>query len=191
LAVFADVAAALAVFDAVEVLHVLLELGQHRLAALLPILALEQDHEIVAADVADEIAVAVAMVAEDLAGQLDDVVAAPVAVDVVEWLEMIEIEIADPEARAGRQQAVDMLVDRHIARQLGQRIGVARGVDLHLRDLAHQVVAGAHAEVAALVGDDEAVEQMMGVGLHHAEAQVLQAGVLVGDQRLAVHELPA
>jgi hypothetical protein len=56
LAVFADVAAALAVLGAVEIQHLAAEFLQHRLAALLPVLALEQHHEIIAADVADKIA---------------------------------------------------------------------------------------------------------------------------------------
>ncbi|MNT63999.1 hypothetical protein D3C72_2018620 [compost metagenome] len=84
-----------------------------------------------------------------------------------------------------------MLVDGHVAGQLCQRVGVAGRVDLHLRDFTHQVVARAHAQVAAVLGDDEAVEQVVGIGLHHRVAEFLQACLVVRDQGRGIHEQAA
>ena len=84
-----------------------------------------------------------------------------------------------------------MLVDGHVAGQLRQRVGVTGRIDLHLRDFAHQVVARAHAQVAAVFGNDEAVEQVVGIGLHHGVAEFLQARLMVGDQGGGIHEQAA
>jgi len=72
-----------------------------------------------------------------------------------------------------------------------QRIGVARGIDLHLRNFAHQVMAGAHSDIAAVFRDDETIEQVVRIRFGHAAGQVLQAGVDVGDDRFGIHEKSA
>ncbi len=81
-----------------------------------------------------------------------------------------------------------MLVQGHVAGQERQGIGVACRLDLHIGDFTHQIVARAHAQIAPIIGNDEAVRQVMAVCIDDNLAQLLQAGVPVGDDRFVVHE---
>ena len=81
-----------------------------------------------------------------------------------------------------------MLVDWHIARQLRQRIRITRRVYLHPPDLEQQIVACAHADIAALIRDEETIRQLMLFGFDQHMAELLQIGVLIGQQRLRIHE---
>ena len=157
----------------------------------LPVAALHQQNEIVAADVADEIQLGVAGPVQDAAGELDHLVALAVAVGVVEGLEVIEVAIAGDERRVRMQQALDMLVDRHIARQQGERVGVARRFQLHLRQLAQQVLAGGDADVAPVLGDDEAVGEMAAVRLGQEVAEFFDGHALFHQQRIALDQVAA
>ena len=85
-------------------------------------------------------------------------------------------------------QVVHVLVDGHVAGQPGEGVGVAGGVDLHLGDLAHEVVAAAHAGVDAVPGEDEAVQDVPGIRFHDQLAQLVQADVVVHHQDGAVHQ---
>ena len=113
-----------------------IEFLEHAVAALLPVFALEQHEEVIPADVSDEIGFRPRDFLQQFADQLDHLVAPTEAVDVVIWLEMIDIEVASGEFDAFFQQAVDVFVDGHIARQLSKRVGIACRGNLHLRDLA-------------------------------------------------------
>ena len=162
--------------------------ADQRPAANLPVGALEDHEKVVAADVADKILRLVSRFADQAAERLNHVITAPVAEGVVVGLEIVDIDVSRDKATASRQHAVDMFVDRHIARQLGQRIGVAGGADLHFGNRRHQVVAAADPEILALAGDDEAIEQVMLRRQRNHQRQFLDGGVLIDHQRRVVHE---
>jgi hypothetical protein len=146
--------------------HQLVEHVDHALATLLPIAAAHQQHKIVTTDMADKIQLAVAHPFENLAGQLDHFIAAAIAIHIVERLEMVEIAITGVKRMLTAQQLVDVFIDRYIARQQGDRVGVARGGNLDFGEFAHQVVAGAHAQILAVVADDETIHQRLAIGMH-------------------------
>jgi hypothetical protein len=133
---------------------------RNRLAAQQPVVALEQHHKIVAAHTADKVAPCIAVRHHQAGSQADHLVAAPVAIVVVEGLEVVEVRIAGHKRVAAGQQALDVHADRNIARQEGQRVGVACRLDARLRHGAHQLVPGTQAHVAPVVGHDEAIAQV-------------------------------
>src|SRR3569832_1980188 len=151
-AVFADVAAALAVRLAVMRADGQLEGIENGLTARLPIFALKQNDESGAVYVADKVAVEVAMPDQYLSSHLDDVIPTTIAVDVVKRLEVIEVGVAGAECDSALQQPFDVFVDRDIAGQQSERICITGGVDLHLRQFTQQNQATTHADVAALIG---------------------------------------
>src|SRR3569833_949026 len=163
-AVFADVAAALAVRLAVMRADGQLEGIENGLTARLPIFALKQNDEIVAANVADKVAVEVAMPDQYMSSHLDDVIPTSIAVDVVKRLEVIEVGVAGAECDSALQQPFDVFVDRDIAGQQSERICITGDEKQQKQQNTHQILAAAHADVAALIGDDEAVGQMMTFG---------------------------
>ncbi|MDW8324712.1 MAG: hypothetical protein RMK60_11520 [Burkholderiales bacterium] len=107
-----------------------IETGADGLAACLPITALEQNDEVVAADVADEVGHGIAMFDQQLTEHDDHVVASAKAIDVVVGLEVIQVRIGDDEFDPGCEQAFDLLLDRHVAGQSGKRVGISGGHDL-------------------------------------------------------------
>jgi hypothetical protein len=62
--------------------------------ALVPVVALEQDQEVVATHVAEKVAGRVAHVGEHGGGEFQHFVALPVAVLIVERLEVVQIDVA-------------------------------------------------------------------------------------------------
>ena len=84
-----------------------------------------------------------------------------------------------------------MLVDGDVARQQRERVGIAGRAHLQAGDLAHQILAGAQAHIAAPLGQDEALHQMAPLTLRQAVGQLLDADVLFDDQRARVHQLAA
>src|SRR3569832_1890648 len=159
-AVFADVAAALAVRLAVMRADGQLEGIENGLTARLPIFALKQNDEIVAANVADKVAVEVAMPDQYMSSHLDDVIPTTIAVDVDKRLEELEVGVAGAECDSALQQPFDVFVDRDIAGQQSERICISCGVDLLLLHFTHQILAAAHAVVAARGGGGGAGGQM-------------------------------
>ena len=137
---------------------------------------------------ADEVALRIAVRHGQPRQQADHLVAAPVAVVVVERLEVVQVGIAGDEFGAAVQQPLHVQAGGDVAGQEGERVGVARGLDARLGHAAHQLVAGAQAHVAAVVGDDEAVVQvalvLRGEDAHqlvHVAVQLDHAGRVVGD----------
>ena len=76
-------------------------------ATLFPILALEQHHEIITADMAAEIDQRVDDFGQCLRQQSDDVIAATIAEDVVEGLEVVNVEIAGVETDLAFEKTFD------------------------------------------------------------------------------------
>ena len=74
---------------------------------------------VVPADVPDEVLLRIAGLRQDATGELNHVVAAPVAIGVVERLEVVQIAIAGYERATRTQEALDVLVDGNVARQKG------------------------------------------------------------------------
>ena len=83
---------------------------------LLPVVALHQQHEIVATNMANKIQSWVANAAEDAAQQLDQLVALAIAVVIVVGFEVIKVAIAGDKAAAVADQPIDVFIDRHVAR---------------------------------------------------------------------------
>ncbi|CFW08342.1 Uncharacterised protein [Bordetella pertussis] len=137
---------------------------------------------------ADEVAARVAVALDAVGAQADHVVAAPVAVDIVERLEIVQVGVADDEVERMVKQVGDVLADGDVARQRGQRVGVARGFEAHFGDRAHQRFAGAQAVVAAAARDDEAIGQIaLVVGQQHV-AELVDRRMHVHQHRVGVHE---
>lgn len=74
---------------------------------------------------------------QKLIHHLNDVISPRITVNIVEWLEMVEVDITGHKTSIVQQQTFYMLVDREIARLKGYRIGIARRIDMHLCQLAH------------------------------------------------------
>ena len=79
--------------------------------------ALEDQHEIVPTHMAHEVAPRIAVHGGQARHQADHLVAAPVAVVVVEGLEVVQVRIAGHELGAVVQQALDVQADGDVAGQ--------------------------------------------------------------------------
>ncbi|MNI61650.1 hypothetical protein D3C73_1169310 [compost metagenome] len=137
---------------------------------------------------ADKVAQGVAVLLDDLGGQHDHVVAAPIAVHVVEGLEVVQVAIANGEVGRVFQQGCNVAADRNVARQGRQRVGVARGLDPHFSHGTHQRFAGCQAVVAAVPRDDQAVHQVALVFRNQHVAELIDGDVQIHQHRLGVHE---
>ena len=118
--------AALAVVGVVELGHRAVEARDDLLGDAFGVLRHAEDDEVVAADVADEGVVTAVLLRrgeEDARQRLDRLVAAGVAVVVVEGLEVIDVDLEHRERRAGAETALELLVDRVVAGQSGERAG--------------------------------------------------------------------
>ena len=101
--------------------------------------ALQRQEEIVAADMADQPLAVYETLLQQLGKQQDRPVTLPETVGIVEWLEIIEVEIDQRDRKLGigrRRRHIG--VDRIVSRQLGQRVLVARGGDVLLVDQPQQ-----------------------------------------------------
>lgn len=85
-----DEAAGFQVFAAVEASALAVEVLEQLVQALAPVFWTEDQQEIIAADMADEIAAGVDAVVQALRQAQQDFVAAAVAVDIVERLETVD-----------------------------------------------------------------------------------------------------
>ena len=131
-----------------------------------PVGALEQDQEVIPAHVAEKVARRLTRRGQHGGGHLQHLVALPIAVLVIEGLEVIQVHIAGVELRTGFQQTFNVQVQRNVARQERERVGIARRFDADFGDGAHEFFARAQAQVAAVLGDDETVGQVALVFAH-------------------------
>ncbi len=175
----------------VEELRAVVEARDRVGGALAPVVALEQHEEIVAADVAEKVALRVAHAGQHRRGEFQHFVALPVAVLVVERLELVQVDVARMKAGVALEQAVDVRADRDVAGQERQRIRVARGLDAHLGHRAHEALAGAEPDIAAVVGDHEAVREIALVVAREQQRELLEGRRDVDHQRRIVRELQA
>src|SRR6185295_7120659 len=96
------------------------------LAERLGVLGLGEHHEVVTADVPDEAAtVALRGLDHDLRERADRLVTPRVAIVVVEGLEEVDVELEHRERHAVTDAALELLVDRDVAGQPGERAGRA------------------------------------------------------------------
>ncbi|MNZ80866.1 hypothetical protein D3C78_995160 [compost metagenome] len=65
---------------------------------------------------ADEVATGIDTFVQALRQAEQDFVATPVAIDIVEWLETVDVDVADHRLAALLQQPGQALLDGHIAR---------------------------------------------------------------------------
>jgi len=90
-------------------------------AASFPVSTLEDNEEIVTTDMPDKVDILIDRLTDHASQDLDDVVAAAIAVGIVVRFESVDIEIGDDKVFARCQHAVDVLVDRHVTGELGKR----------------------------------------------------------------------
>ena len=125
-----------------------------------PVIALEQHDEIIAPDMADEVLRLIGIRQDQLGSELDHLVTPPVAVQVVVGLEIVQVEIGCGVLHPGIEQAADVFGDGNVARQEGERVGMARSLDAPLRHRAHEALAGRQPRIAAALRDDEPLVQI-------------------------------
>mmetsp|Transcript_100824 Transcript_100824/g.280899 ORF Transcript_100824/g.280899 Transcript_100824/m.280899 type:complete len:665 (-) Transcript_100824:355-2349(-) len=163
----------------------------HPLQPFLPVAAAQHHQEVIAADVADEIDLRVGRLGQHPRREPDDVVTDAVAVDIVEGLEMVDVPDHRGKGLALLDQPFQVVVDRHIAGQQRQRIGIARGMHLQVRHGLQQIGTAPRAEVGAVAGDDEAVGQQPLIQVGERVAHRTQRRGHVEHQRVGVHQLDA
>src|SRR5690606_29393370 len=91
---------------------------QYLLAALPPVCASENNDEVIPADVTQKVDVSIDMLAKQAGSRLYDCIALAIAVQIVERLEIIKIDVAYGKSNVAFKQDIDMLVDGYAARQL-------------------------------------------------------------------------
>ncbi|OIQ71310.1 hypothetical protein GALL_470770 [mine drainage metagenome] len=126
---------------------------------------------------------------ENFGDQLDDFVAHAVTVNIVEGLEVIEIAIRRREGRIRAEQPVDLLIDRHVAGQQGERIRVARCLHLEFAHQPQQIADQQQAAEHPLLGDQHAFGGMAKAGICNQVAGLMQAALDVQTQHVGTHDL--
>ena len=144
------------------------------MAPFFPIAALEKDDEVVAADVATKIQKSIKVLTECASQRLDHIISPAIAEDIVEWLEIIYIEVTGMKAHPAFQQAVYVFFFRIIFLLLRQEVGIAGSLDLHFGDQTDELVGIAKADVLAFAGDDKTVIGMMLRRATHYHCSLLQ-----------------
>src|SRR3990167_8799659 len=94
-----------------------------------PVLRAKYKEKIITADVADKVSRRINSVIQALRQAQQNLITFGIAVDVIERLEVVDIHIAHHHFTTLLQQTSQALLDRHIARQQGQRIGITGLLD--------------------------------------------------------------
>src|SRR5689334_16582034 len=89
-------------------------------------------------------------------------IAACIAVSVIECFEMIEIEMTRNKGAATRKRLCNVSLNFTVAWQPGQRVGVLRGLDLLSRDVTEQIDGAPHPKIATVSGDNEIIPRSAG-----------------------------
>jgi len=153
---------------------------------LLPVSTLVQDDEIVTPDMADKISLRVAMRNCQPGQETDHFIATPIAILIIEGLEIVQICIASDKFNAIGEQAFDMLADRNIAGQESERVGVPSCFDPRFCDGTHQLLSGAQTNVATIFCHDKPVRQVaLVVGGKNAD-QFIHIVAALDDARLKI-----
>ena len=187
--VFAVIAVRVDMFRVEKSQAFAIEACQDAVAANFPIKALEQHHEIVPADVSHKIELANAAFPQDAGQKLNHVITLPKSVDVVIGFELVEIEIGCHKSLLVDQQALEVLLDRHISGQAAQRIGITGSDDLHVGDLAHQIKARPDAQIPSIGGDDEPLGKGCLAFSYHLFRKFGHGCGFVDDQRVGIHKV--
>ena len=164
---------------------------ERALGARRPVLALHEDHEAAARHVADEIHAGLAHVLEQARDRVDQRVALFEADAVIQASQLVDLGEPRRESHGGREQALEVFVDRHLARKERERVGVAPRQHARTLQGAHHVGAGAHAEVAALGDDHEAVGEPARVRLHQQRGERSKVELRLHADRGQVGDLDA
>ena len=155
LAIWRDEASSLKVFRAIKASALTLEVIKQLIDAFAPLFRAEDEEEVVAADMADEVAGGVDAFVEALRQAQQDFVAAAVAVDIVKGFEAVDVDVTDEGLAALLQQAGQALLDGDVAGQQSQRVGITSLLDLQFGNQFEHVDHSAKAEIPAVEGDDE------------------------------------
>ena len=111
-----DEAARLQVVGPVEAPALPLEVLQQEVELAAPVIRAQHQHEVIPADVPDEIPRRVDALVQALRQAQQHFVALGVAVEVVEGLEAVDVHVADPCGTPLLKQATQALLDGHVAR---------------------------------------------------------------------------
>jgi hypothetical protein len=111
--------------------------------------------------------------------------------DGIEGPQIAQVAVGHNEVDLAGDQLVDAFLDRDAAGQARDGVGIAGRLDLHRGDFPEQVLAPGHAQVTAVPGEDEALQEMPGIRGGHDLGQFVQAHVVVHDQGLGVHDVGA
>ncbi len=84
--------------------------------SLQTVLSTQNQHEVIATDMADEVHPRIDPFVQALRKAQQDLVTLGIAVKVVEGFEVVDIHIADQRLAPLQQQASQALLDRHVAR---------------------------------------------------------------------------
>ena len=101
---------------AVEAPALGLEIVHQLVETLAPVLGTQYQEKIIAADMPDKIAAGVHPVVQALCQAQQHLIASAIAVDVIERLETVDIQIANHRFALLLQQSRQALLDRHVAR---------------------------------------------------------------------------
>ena len=112
---------------------------------------MHQEDKVIAPHVAYEVIAWVAVADTHTGQQANHFVTTPIAVLVVEGLEVVEVGVTGDELAGVEQQALDMLANRDIAGQKGERVSVARRFDPHFRAVRAEIDAGTIGAVEQVV----------------------------------------
>ena len=115
LAIRRNKTSSLKVFGAVETSTLALEVIKQLIESFAPILGAEDEQEVVAADVTDEVARGVYAFVEALRQTQQNFITPSVAVDIVKGFETVDVDVANHRLPLLLQQSRQALLDRHLS----------------------------------------------------------------------------
>ncbi len=148
-----------------------------------PVLVPEQHHEIIATDMANKIQPLAGLGKNDGGEAIDHLVPAAVPIVVVEWLEVIDIDIGEMKITDAAQQLVDLFINGHIARQLGQWIAVTGVADAYVGQVLEQRRGPPHPGVTTLPGNDEIQVHIPFIAVGDTPRHLVERCLAIHDQR--------
>ncbi len=155
LTVQGDEATRFQVFCAVETAALVLEIIQQVFKTPFPVLEAQHHQKVIPADVPDKVPARINAIIQALRQAQQHFITPGVTVDVVEGFEAVDVHVTDHRLTALLQQAGQALLDRHVAGQQGERVGVTRLLDLHLGNQLEHIDHPTQPQVSAVGGNDE------------------------------------
>ncbi len=175
-------------FRAIEASALALEIIKQLIEALAPVVRAKDEQEVVAANMADEVAAWVDALVQTLRQTQQHFVTTAIAVDIVEGFETVDVDVANDRFTPLLQQPRQALLNWHIARQQGQRIGVTGLLDFQFGDQLEYVDDPAKTQVATIEGDDEVFFNALAGAAGDQAADLLQRLTHFHGEEVVVHQ---